>query len=134
MLWLFRGVWMVPMAGWRRRAAILTGLRCGREAGDGGEPGGPGAGWGRRVAMLAGLGCGREPGVAGEQAGQGVEGLDAPFGGGGQVGADDGEVGEAEQGAPGAAGGVLGDLDRADVAFGLVGSESDGQVGGEAED
>src|SRR5262249_12182362 len=61
-------------------------------------------------------------------------GVDAPFGGGGQVGLDDREVGQAEEGAPGPSGGALLDLDRADVALGLVGGEPDGQVGGEAED
>src|SRR5207247_4641266 len=66
--------------------------------------------------------------------GEGVQGLDAPFGGGGQVGADDGEVGQAEQGAPGAAGGVLGGLDRSDVALGLVGGEPDSQIGDEPQD
>jgi hypothetical protein len=45
---------------------------------------------------LRGCGCGWEPGSAGEEHGEGVEGVDAPFGGGGQVGRDDGEVGEAE--------------------------------------
>jgi hypothetical protein len=78
--------------------------------------------------------CGREPGAVGEQHGEGVEGVDAPLGGGGQAGLDDGEVGEAEEGAPGSAGGALLDLDGADAALGLVGGEADRQVGGEAED
>src|SRR5271156_3216015 len=59
---------------------------------------------------------------------------DAPFGGGGQVGLDDCEVGEPFEGAPAAAGSALLDLDGADVAFGLVAGESDGQVGGEPQD
>ena len=43
----------------------------------------------------------------------------APFVGGGQVGVDDGEFGEALQGAPGAAGvPLLGDLDGSDVTVG----------------
>ena len=41
--------------------------------------------------------------------------------GGGQVGLDDGEVGEAVQRAPAAAGGAHLHLGWADVAFGLVG-------------
>ena len=40
-----------------------------------------------------------------------------PLGGGGHVGADDGEVGQSLQGAPAAPGGALLDLDRADVSF-----------------
>ena len=43
---------------------------------------------------------------------EGVEFVESPFGGGVQVGLDDGEVGEALQGAPAAAGGALLDLDR----------------------
>ena len=43
--------------------------------------------------------------------------VDAPLGGGGHVGADDGEVGQSLQGAPAAPGGALLDLDRADVSF-----------------
>ena len=46
--------------------------------------------------------------------------VDPPFAGGGQVGLDDGEVGQACEGAPGAAAGALLDLDRAEVAFCLV--------------
>ena len=84
--------------------------------------------------MLRGCGCGREPGAVGEQPGKGVEGADAPFAGGGQVGLDDREVGQAQEGAPGPAGGPLLHLDRADVAFGLVGGESHGQVGGKPQD
>jgi hypothetical protein len=58
----------------------------------------------RPVAVLRGRDCGREPGAVGEQHGEGVEGVDAPFGGGGQVGLDDREVGQAGEGAPGPAG------------------------------
>src|SRR5208282_4511703 len=43
-----------------------------------------------------------------------VEFAETPFGGGGQVGLDDREVGEAVEGAPAAAGGALLNLDRAD--------------------
>jgi len=57
-----------------------------------------------------------------------------PFGGGGEVGVDGGEVGEALEGAPGAAAGALLDFDGADVAFGLVVRPGDGQVGDEPED
>src|ERR1019366_3306903 len=47
---------------------------------------------------------GSQPGAVGEQLGEGVERVDAPFGGGGQVGVDDREVGESFQGAPAASG------------------------------
>ncbi len=65
---------------------------------------------------------------------QRVELADAPFGGGGQVGLDDCEVGEPFESAPAATGGALLDLDGADVALGLVAGKSDGQVGGEPQD
>jgi len=55
--------------------------------------------------------------AGGEQLGEDVVGVEVPFGGGGRVGADDGEAGE---GAPAAAGGALLDFDGAQVAFGLV--------------
>lgn len=58
-----------------------------------------------------------------------VEFADVPFGGGTQIGLDDREVGE---GAPGAAGGALLDVDRADVASGLVSDEPGRQVRGTA--
>ena len=58
--------------------------------------------------------------MAGEQAAEGVEFDDAPFGGGGQVGLDDREVGETGQGAPAASGTALLDLDRPDRSLGLV--------------
>ena len=64
-----------------------------------------------------GCGGGREPGAAVEEPGECVEGVDAPFGGSGQVGLDDGEVGESLQGAPAAAGGPHLDLDRPDIPF-----------------
>ncbi len=55
---------------------------------------------------------GGDPGaVAVEEAVQGLESGDAPVRGGGQVGLDDGEVGQTREGAPGAAGGALLDLD-----------------------
>ena len=60
------------------------------------------------------------PGVSAEEAAEGVDLRDSPFGGGGEVGLDDREVGESFQGAPAAAGGPLLHLDRPDVALGLV--------------
>ena len=79
-------------------------------------------------------GSGRKPRSACEELAEGVEFAEAPFGGGGQIGLDDREVGEAVEGAPAAAGRALLDLDWADVAFGLVGGEPDGQIGGEPQD
>jgi hypothetical protein len=52
--------------------------------------------------------------------GEDGEAVHAPFGGGGQVGLDDGEVGDAIEGAPASAGVALLDLCGADVAFTLV--------------
>ena len=72
-----------------------------------------GAGW-----LLAGLECGREPWGAVEEAAKGVDGVDVPFGGGGEVGLDGGEVGQSLQGAPASAGGTLLDPDGADGAVG----------------
>ena len=46
--------------------------------------------------------------------------VQAPLGGGGQVGLRDGEVGQSLQGAPGTAGGALLDFDGSDVSFCLV--------------
>ena len=60
------------------------------------------------------------PRVALEQGAEGVEFADAPFGGGGQVGLDDGEVGEPVDGAPASAGAALLDLDRAQGALCFV--------------
>jgi hypothetical protein len=57
-----------------------------------------------------------------------------PFGGGGQVGLDDREVGESLQDAPAAAGGALRDFDGPNSALGFVTGEPDGQVGGESQD
>jgi hypothetical protein len=73
--------------------------------------------------------------VAVEQAAQGVDFAEAPPGRGGQVGLDDGEVGQSLQGAPASAGAALLDLDRADGPLGFVIGE-DVQVGAgdEAED
>ena len=51
---------------------------------------------------------------------EGVEFVDAPLGGGVQVGLHDGEVDESLQGAPGAAGGALLDFDGPDGPFGFV--------------
>ena len=73
--------------------------------------------------------------MAGEQAAEGVEFDDAPFGGGGQVGLDDREVGETGQGAPAASGTALLDLDRPDRSLGLViGENVQVRAGGEAQD
>src|SRR5664279_2152615 len=58
----------------------------------------------------------------------------APFVGGGEVGVDDGEFGEAQQGAPAAAAVALLDFHGPDVAFGLVVRPADRQVGGEPQD
>ena len=55
-----------------------------------------------------------------EELGEGVERVDAPLGGGGQVGLDCREVGEAVERAPAVAGGALLDFDGADVALGLM--------------
>jgi hypothetical protein len=55
-----------------------------------------------------------------EQVAQGGELADAPFGGGGQVGLDDGEIGESFEGAPASSGAALLDLDGADGPFGFV--------------
>jgi hypothetical protein len=51
---------------------------------------------------------------------EGVEFVDAPLGGGVQVGLHDREVDQSLQGAPGAAGGALLDLDGPDGSFGFV--------------
>jgi hypothetical protein len=69
--------------------------------------------------MVRGQGWGK-PWPGGEQLTQGIEGVDAPLGGGGQIGLHHGEVGESGQGAPAATGGALLDLHRSDVSFGLV--------------
>ena len=66
------------------------------------------------------FGAGWYPGMAVEQGAEGVEFADAPFGGGGQVGLDDGEVGEPVDGAPASSGAALLDLDRADGALCFV--------------
>ena len=60
--------------------------------------------------------------------------VESPFGGGGQVGRDEGEVGQTGRGAPGAAGGALLDLGRADVALALIVGEGHGEVDHEAQD
>jgi len=57
--------------------------------------------------------------------------VDAPFGGGVEVGLHGREVGEAFQGVSGAAGGALLDLDGSDGSFRDVVRERHGQVGGE---
>jgi hypothetical protein len=60
--------------------------------------------------------------------------VQAPFCGGGQVGLDDGEIGQAGQGAPAAAGGALLDLGRSDIALTLVIGEGHGEIDHEAQD
>src|SRR5215475_10005672 len=92
------------------------------------------SGWGR---VGWGGWCGGvwwEPGPGGEQLGECVEGVGAVFGGGGQVGPDDGEVGEALQGALGAAACALFDFDGPDFTLGGVVCERYGQVGEEPQD
>src|SRR5215468_10829572 len=94
------------------------------------------SGWGRGRPGWLGW-CGGvwwEPGSGGEQLGECVEGVDAVFGGGGEVGPDDGEVGEALEGAPGAATCALFDFDGADLALRGIVREGDGQVGEEPQD
>ena len=66
--------------------------------------------------------------------GEDGEAVQAPFGGGGQVGLNDGEVGDAGQGAPASAGGALLDLRGADVAFTLVVREGHGKIDHEPQD
>jgi len=58
--------------------------------------------------------------MATEEVAEGVEFGDAPFGGGGQVGVDEGELGESFEGSPGASGAALLDLDGADRPLGFV--------------
>ncbi len=64
--------------------------------------------------------AGWEPCMAVEQVAEGVEFAEAPFGGGGQVGLDDGEVGESFEGAPASSGAALLDLDGMDCPFRFV--------------
>ncbi len=52
--------------------------------------------------LSGGFEAGWYPGAAAEQVTEGVELAEAPFGGGGQVGLDDGEVGESLDGPPAA--------------------------------
>jgi len=56
--------------------------------------------------------------MAVEQVAEGAKFADAPFGGGGQVGLDDGEIGESFDGAPASSGAALLDLDGADCPVG----------------
>src|SRR5712691_2274033 len=49
-------------------------------------------------ALSGGFEAGREPGVAAEEVAEGVEFADAPFRGGGEVGLDEGELGESFEG------------------------------------
>ena len=57
---------------------------------------------GERPVLSGGFEYGRYPGVPVEEIAESVEFADAPFGGGGQVGLDDGEVGQTGQCAPAA--------------------------------
>jgi len=78
--------------------------------------------------LSGGFEAGWHPGMAVEQVAEGGELADAPFGGGGQVELDDGEIGESFDGAPASSGAALLDLDGADCSLGLVVGE-DVQVG-----
>ena len=72
-------------------------------------------------AVLSGwLESGGYPGGAVEQVAERVEFADSPFGGGGQVGLDEGELGQALQGASGSCGAALLDLDGPDGPLGFV--------------
>ncbi len=70
------------------------------------------------VALPGGFEAGRDPGVTAEQIAEGVELAEAPFAGGGQVGLDQREVGEALQGPPAASGAALLDLGGPDRKIG----------------
>ena len=85
--------------------------------------------------LSGGFEAGREPGVAVEEVAEGVEFADAPFRGGGQVGLDEGELGESFEGPPAASGTALLDLDGPDCPLGFIVRE-DVQVraGGEPQD
>ena len=87
------------------------------------------------VALSGGFEAGREPCAAAEQVAEGVEFADAPFGGGGEVGLDEREVGEPVESPPGASGGALLDLDGPDcpLCF-VIGENIQVRAGGEAED
>jgi hypothetical protein len=61
-----------------------------------------------------------------------VEFVDAPLGGGVEVGVHEGEVNESLQGAPAAAGGALLHLDGSDRALGAIARKRYGEVDGEA--
>src|SRR5450756_2563441 len=92
-------------------------------------------GTGSGPVLSGGFESGWHPGVAFEEVAEGVEFADAPFGGGGQVGLDDGEVGESLDGPPAAPGAALLDLDGPDCSFCLVVRENvQVRAGGEAED
>src|SRR5450756_1690614 len=102
-------------------SASVSGVTCG--------------GTGSSPVLSGGFESGWHPGMAVEEVAEGVEFADAPFGGGGQVGLDDGEVGESLDGPPAAPGAALLDLDRPDCSFRLVVRENvQFRAGGEAED
>jgi hypothetical protein len=65
---------------------------------------------------------------------EGVEFVESPFGGCVQVGLDDGEVGEALQGAPAAAGGALLDLDGPARALRFIVRERHREIRGKPQD
>jgi hypothetical protein len=72
------------------------------------------------AALSGGFEAGREPCAAVEQVAEGVEFADAPFGGGGQLGLYEREVGERVDGPPAASRAALLDLDRPDRPVGFV--------------
>ena len=73
-----------------------------------------------RAGVSGWLEAGGYPWGAVEQVAEGVEFADLPFGGGGQVGLDDGEFGQALEGAPASAGAALLDFDGPDGPLGFV--------------
>ena len=96
-----------PVGGSPSRVAIQqASAACCGAGGDGVLSGGFEAGW--------------HPGMTIEQVAEGVKFADAQFGGGGQVGLDDGEIGESFNGAPGSSGAALLHLDGADCPLGFV--------------
>ena len=111
---LGRTTYEIMVAYWPQVAIQQASAACCGACGDGVLSGGFEAGW--------------HPGVAVEQVAEGVEFADAPFGSGGQVGLDDGEVGESFDSAPASSGAALLDLDGADCPLGFVVGE-DVQVG-----
>ena len=86
-------------------------------------------------ALSGGFEAGREPGVTVEQVAEGVEFADAPFGGGRQVGLDEGELGESFKCSPAASGAALLDFDGPDCPLSfVVGEDVQVGAGGEPQD